>query len=438
MPPENGAVWDEYETVSLISRSLRQVELADWLFIVLNDNVRNTEQVKTLVRNPMPLYGRPQVLVANCSRPAEVADKIFAPVLEHLSQNLHRIDKRYVQFLVNDLENVRSSLIDLEQPVRKFLGGGGIMDDGDLRLFRTLFTKFFNKLKMDLQKLVGELRINESGENRDRFNKAVQELCNHAEQHPHVPSVEDLTSAFFDRGGWPAAVQDQLHILRAHLTQHLCKLDNALQEMLSEALQKVLSRILSEDILNSLLSEVSDPTESQLERLRSFQELFNKDEHQHLYEAFVYLTNFHFSYHSHFHYRVREEMGPLDPMLDPNIVIDIATAGGATSDGAENVANGLLSHYKEAVFGVRKKLQGDMAVDPSKAIFALIEEFRDRAVWTSDIDNEWESFLSIHRGKIWPIQFGKREKFRQLLARWQRTINEAIGCATKVRTDFDI
>ncbi|OQW92379.1 MAG: hypothetical protein BWK78_01860 [Thiotrichaceae bacterium IS1] len=440
MPPKNAAVWnDEYEAVSLISRSLKQVELADWLFIVLNETLENKDQIKTLIRsNTMPLHSRPQILVADCSKAKEVTDKVFSPVLQHLAQHLSRIDKRYVQFLVNDLESVRSSLIDLEQPVRRFLSSGGIIDDGDLRLFRTLFTRFFNKLKTDLQKLVGELRVTESGENRQKFDTAVIELCDQAEQSPPVLSVEELTDRFYDKGGWPAAVQDQLHILRAHLTQHLCRLDNALQEMLSETLQKVLSRILSEEILNSLLSELANSGQSQLDRLRKFQELFNQHEHQHLYEAFTYLTNFHFSYHSHFHYRVREEMGPLDPMLDPNIIIEIATAGGATSEGAENVANGLLSHYKEAVFGVRKKLQGDMVVDPSRAIFALIEEFRDRAVWTQDIDNEWESFLSIHRGQIWPVQFGKREKFRQLLGRWQKTINDAIGCATKIRADFDI
>lgn len=69
MPPEYGAVWDEYEAVGLISRSLRQVELADWLFIVLNENLRNKEQIKALVRNPLPLYSRPQILVADCSKP---------------------------------------------------------------------------------------------------------------------------------------------------------------------------------------------------------------------------------------------------------------------------------------------------------------------------------------------------------------------------------
>lgn len=360
------------------------------------------------------------------------------PVLEHLAQHLNRIDKRYVQFLANDLESVRSSLVDLEQPVRRFLSTGGVIDDGDLGLFMTLFTRFFNKLKMDLQKLVGELRVTESTENRQKFNVAVETLCNQAEQSPPVLSVAELTNRFFEKGAWPGAVQDQLHILRAHLTQHLCKLDDALQEMLNEALQKVLSRILPDDILNSLLSETAISGQSQLDQLRKFQQLFNEHEHRHLHEAFAYLTNFHFSYHSHFHYRVREEMGPLDPMLDPNIIIDVAAAGGATSDGAENVANGLLSHYKEAVYGVRKKLQGDMVVDPSRAIFALIEEFRDRAVWAQDIENEWRGFLSVHRGQIWPVQFGKREKFRQLLGRWQRSINDAIGCATKIRADFDI
>ncbi|OQW93923.1 MAG: hypothetical protein BWK79_08590 [Beggiatoa sp. IS2] len=437
-PPDSGAVWNEHEAVSLISRSLKQVELADWLFIVLNEDSRNKEQVKTLIRGPMSLYSRPPVLVADCSKAVEVKDKIFVPVLDHLAQNLTRIDKRYVQFLVNDLENVRSSLIDLEQPVRRFLSAGGIIDDGDLGLFMNLFARFINKLKTDLQKLVGELRVTESSENRQRFNTAVEELCTQAEQSPPVLSTEELTDRFYDKGAWPGAVQDQLHILRAHLTQHLCKLDDALQQMLSEALQKVLTRILPDEILNSLLSETTRSEQSQLARLREFQELFNKHEHPHLYEAFVYLTNFHFSYHSHFHYRVREEMGPLDPMLDPNIIMEIATAGGATSEGAENVSNGLISHYKEAVYGVRKKLQGDMVVDPSRAIFALIEEFRDRAVWTQDIENEWRSFLSIHRGQIWPVQFGKREKFRQLLGRWQKTINDAIGCATKIRADFDI
>ncbi|OQW91925.1 MAG: hypothetical protein BWK78_03210 [Thiotrichaceae bacterium IS1] len=439
MPPENGAVWgDEYEAVSLISRSLKQVELLDWLFIVLNDNVRNREQIKALMRNPMPLVSRPQMLIADCSKAVEVKDKVFSPVLEHLAGNLNRIDKRYIQFLVNDLENIRSSLIDLEQPVRKFLSSGSVIDDGDLGLFMNLFAKFMNKLKMDLQKLVGELRVTENSTSRDRFNKVVEELCTQAEQSPPVLSVEELTDRFYAKGGWPGAVQDQLHILRAHLTQHLCKLDDALQEMLSEALQKVLSRVLADDVLDSLLSQTTKIKQNQQARLREFQELFDKNEHQRLYEAFAYLMNFHFSYHSHFHYRVREEMGPLDPILDPNIIMDIATAGGATSEGAENVANGLTSHYKEAVYGVRKKLQGDMLVDPSRAIFALIEEFRDRAVWTQDIENEWRSFLSIHRGQIWPVQFGKREKFRQLLGRWQRAINDAIGSATKIRADFDI
>ncbi|MCI5189442.1 MAG: hypothetical protein D3905_06525, partial [Candidatus Electrothrix sp. AS4_5] len=436
MPDEHGAVWNEFEAVSLISRSLKQVELADWLFIVLNRNARNGEQISTLERNPLSLYSRPTTLVADCSNAIEAKNKVFVPVLKHLAQHLTRIDKRYVQFLVNDLESVRSSLIDLEQPGRQFLTTGGIIDDGDLGLFMQLFSKFMTKLKTDLQKLVSELRVTENTQNKQIFESAVEELCKQTEKSPPVLSIEELVDQFYTEGAWPAVVQNQLHHLRTHLTEHLFKLDDAFQKMLNDTLQKVLGRILPDDILSSLLSETDCLEQSQLERLCKFQALLKQHEHPHLFDAFAYLTNFHFSYHSHFHYRVRKEMGPLDPMLSPNIIIDIATVGGPSSEGAENISQGLVSQYKQAVYGVRKKLQGDMVVDPSLAIFALIEEFRDRAVWKQDIESEWRSFLSVYRGQIWPVEFGKREKFRQLLGRWQKTINDAISCATKIRADY--
>ncbi len=52
--------------------------------------------------------------------------------------------------------------------------------------------------------------------------------------------------------------------------------------------------------------------------------------------------------------------------------------GMSVSEKAEEIARGLSDFYKRTVFRVSRRLTEEMQTDPTDAMFALVEEIKDR------------------------------------------------------------
>lgn len=438
-PDVLGTDWEQtdYNVFDLVDNAVREIELANRLFIVLNEknDGSNKKQVQLLKEQPPETYSKPRILIADCSDAEEVERKVFSVVLKHIEKNLESTDQQYVRLLVNKMENVLKVLTKIFSPSL----GSLVTSNADLtreRKYRLLSEKFIRDLTKGLEKLV--LDVQQELNISDEFREKVEEICESARQTAPIPDKEELAEQYLEHSGWKGVVGEELNYLRAYLTEFLAtQLDDYLQSKVDETLRQVLERIFPK-ALQKMLPQNIDSSEDPRTLILEFQALLDKGEHPNIYNTFNYIGKFNFSYHSHFHYRVREEMGLLNTYTS-NSVDDIVPDD-ATRDNfmekAEEIARGLDSHYQQTIYQLRKKFSEKMQADPANAILALVEEIKDRLVRSRGIKEEWKSFIDPIREQLWVDELSHFNKEIVLRQQWRLALDDALKCAKQIQAEF--
>ncbi|HIE00272.1 MAG TPA: hypothetical protein EYP59_08295 [Thiotrichaceae bacterium] len=438
-PDVLGTDWEQadYNVFDLVDNAVREVELANRLFIVLNEknDGSNKKQVQLLKNQPPETYSKPRILTANCSDAGEVENKVFSVVLKHIEKNLESTDRQYVKALADKVDQIVKILTQLFTPTLDSFNTGNA-DLSRERRYRTLSEKFLKDLTRGLEKLVLEVQneLNMSEE----FKQKVEEICESARQSAPIPSTEELGEQYLEYSGWKGVVGEELNYLRAYLTEFLAtQLDEYLQTKINEALQQVLERVFPKALQNMLSQEVGTQAEPRI-LIKAFQSLLDQSEHANIYKTFNYIRQFNFSYHSHFHYRVREEMGLLNTYSSESV--DDIVPNDATRDNfmekAEEIARGLDSHYQQTIYQLRKKFSEKMQTDPANALLALVEEIKDRLVRAKGIKDEWKSFLDPIREQLWAEELRQLNKEIYLRKQWRNALDDALRCAKLVQEEF--
>lgn len=438
-PDVLGTDWEQadYSVFDLVDNAVKEIDLAHRLFIVLNEknDGSNKKQVELLKNQPPETYSKPRILTANCSDAEEVEQKVFSVVLQHIEKNLESTDQQYVKALADKMANILKLLTQIFTPTLSAFNTSNA-DLSRERRYRTLSEKFIRDLTKGLEKLVLEVQheLNISEE----FKQKVEEICELARQSAPIPYPEELAEQYLEHSGWKGVVGEELNYLRAHLTEFLAtQLDEYLQTKIDETLQQVLERILPKSLQKMLPQQMEGNIEPRT-LILEFQALLDKAEHPNIYKTFDYIHKFNFSYHSHFHYRVREEMGLLstynsEPIDD--IVPNDATRENFT-EKAEEIARGLDSHYQQTIYQLRKKFSEKMQADPANAILALVEEIKDRLVRAKGIKDEWKSFLDPIREQLWEEELSRFNKEIALRKQWRSALDDALRCAKQIQAEF--
>jgi len=444
LPSAQGTQYDadDYKVIDLINDSIKEIDLTDWLFIILNElsDGSNKAQVQLLLDNPPMTYSKPTILKANCNDTAEVEQHIFSPMLKHIEQKLETIDKQYVKALATQFDRIANELRGILHPAHQSLATElpGLGMDME---FSKLFRQFMGDLKVGLEDLVLTIRqeIQLLGA---EFEQKVIEVCAVAKKNPPISEPMELARQYKVFGGWNRAVEEQLNHLRAYLTEHLAThLDTYLQAKIDEKLTAFVSQIFPNTFREVLLQDNQEGNNSRL-MLKVLLEQLSQTKQPILYTSFEYILKFSFAYHSHFHYRVREEMRGLETYTDASvreIVPNDATQENIL-EKAEEIAAGLLERYQKTVYYVNKRLSGkEMQTDPGRAIFSLVEEIKDRLIRTREIEEEeWRPFLSEMRGKLWTEAFGHFEREIALKRQWQQAMEGILRNVEYVQTGFSV
>ena len=247
LPSEMGTLWDkaDYDVFDCIKVAVPEIELQDWLFVLLNENERgnNVKQVELLKKTP-PDVGSPlTILSANCRSTEDVDRRVFKLVLDRLATTLPHTDKHYLDSLAQQVLILAGDLEISIKPVKELFDSG---PGGEEIRFLNRCGKFLTEVKQSLETLVDNTRPTaksgrtvidivlrrSSKEKNNDFRTAIKKACEAVKQNPPISPVEELKSQFFDKGGWPAVVQQELHHLRSYLTLELGKkLDSLLDQI---------------------------------------------------------------------------------------------------------------------------------------------------------------------------------------------------------------
>ncbi|EDN68653.1 conserved hypothetical protein [Beggiatoa sp. PS] len=182
-PDALGTDWEQadYSVFDLVDNAVKEIELAQRLFIVLNEknDGSNKKQIQLLKNQPPETYSKPPILIANCSDAQDVEQKIFSVVLKHIEENLESTDQQYLKVLAEKITTLVKILSQVFTPALNALA----TTNADLsreRKYRRLSEKFLRELTTGLEKLVLEVQheLNISEE----FKQKVEDICEAARQ----------------------------------------------------------------------------------------------------------------------------------------------------------------------------------------------------------------------------------------------------------------
>jgi hypothetical protein len=77
--------------------------------------------------------------------------------------------------------------------------------------------------------------------------------------------------------------------------------------------------------------------------------------------------------------------------------------------------------YQESLYGCESALR-DLLAEPNRAVFAIVEEFRDRVLRSRLIQDEWRAIYEDIRAEIWAGQLAALAENAVHLRTW----NEAV------------
>jgi len=137
--------------------------------------------------------------------------------------------------------------------------------------------------------------------------------------------------------------------------------------------------------------------------------------------ALQILIDFDLSYRGFIQHRIRPS---LDKVYGDTPMIPFPLDG--TLPEEKSVRDMLESTYKTALSGCESALQ-DLLAEPNRAIFAIVEEFRDRVLRSRDIKDEWRAIYEDIRAEIWTGQFAALAENAVHLRTWNEAVKHLTG-----------
>jgi hypothetical protein len=438
-PSSIRAIWDKEDIMvfNIIKKAMPELDLADWLFVVLNEDYTNAKQVNLLRQNPPEIGSTPRLMTVNCGNRDAVQKDLFHEVLRHLEHNLEQTDRRLIKTLSEQSVQVTK---DLTSKTEKMLDKLQKNNEGnaDFEKFIGLFVNYRKELRSKLENLTEQYRKKTKEKKNDEILNAVNDAVEYAKANLPLPTAKTLELDVADKGGRRSVAEEQLHNMRSYLTSCFATIiDKKLFEITQEPRRNILKELFLSPIDKLFSEDIRNHNNPDL-ILRKFEELLDANDQPTLLNATKLLKEFIFSYQSHIHYRVREKMNSLDPLTpEGEVTINSIIPANQTNLTGEAFQAGLRHFFEMAANSVRDSLinnDSNIAVDPTRACFSIVEEVKDQLARAEGIEKEWRTLLYPRRSEIWPDEFNRFAKDSEKRKQWQTAIEATESIVTSLNS----
>jgi hypothetical protein len=419
--PEGDAIHEyDVDLYGIAKSALPEIPMERRSFLILNhrrsqdqDNLARCEAFRDQVADsPIRVI---RTTIADCSSPDEV-DGAFGPVVDYLLANIRELDRLLLEERTRHVAEIRQEARLLARDAAKLAAlaqPAGVW----FTLFQSLFGTAYKALSVGLEELVAACR-EERDKSERHLEKAVETALQRAKEDTGIPQAPEIRASFALYGGRLTAYNVLLDETRSHLSRHFLGLDTALRETVERMWDKV-AGVLRDA---GQLAPLSD--EEGVDFLRTLAERVppgvRRDGDSEVQYALRILIGFDLSYRGFIQHRIRPS---LDNVYGDTPMIPFPQDG--TLPDENSVRDMLESTYKTALAGCALALK-DLLAEPNRAIFAIVEEFRDRVLRSRDIKDEWRAIYEDIRAEIWAGQFAALAENAVHLRTW----NEAVGCLT--------
>ena len=249
----------------------------------------------------------------------------------------------------------------------------------------------------------------------DAFHDAMSE----AQALTETLSVQDFERRKARSGNKGTAYNEMLQETRARLGARFAELDGPLRAYLDEGKQRVVDVLREDGLLGAVLGSTDTTALKELLELLD-DELLSLPERSSLRGALSTLTAVQLMYRGFLQHRIRQCFVILDPDSARYPASSFAPDGNIRDVPPQRFVDAVEQTAIEALIGeagVQTLLQR-LQVEPAWAVYALVEEFTERALHGEGAEDEWQALYRRFQDRIWRSEFdeaaAQSEKVRSL------------------------
>lgn len=419
MPKSSGDYWADVDVrlYDTASTALVDLPLNQWSFMILNqtgadskngDNSKNCQDLAGDIAKKH--INVSEWAIANCANPEE-ANKVLDRVLEYLAANITTLDQQYASSCQERLSQLQSAVKAELDKAQNALSQ--VAQSEDESLFDDLFDDFWQDITNGLVTLLTELREQRDSQDND-FKEQVDVVFQICRENTGIPTINQIEKRNKTVHGYARAYSEYLDEIRTNLSKQFLGIDIGLKRSI-EHVKSLVTEVLVEQ---GHLGELAEARGSEFIRIIAEQlpEKLNS-----LKLGFQILSEFALSYRGLIQHRIRQHLD----CLTPNLAVRLPQ-----NPSAQDVLITLEELHSEAIYKCEIALQ-DLLSEPSKAAFAIVEEFVDRVLRAEGVKRDWRKFLREFRAQVWPDDFqllGENTRVRQEwlnLVEYAVTINQS-------------
>jgi hypothetical protein len=285
------------------------------------------------------------------------------------------------------------------------------------------FLDLFNTAHRNLATALANL-VRALGEERDLQDDLLHDALEHiyadAAADPGHPSVKEIASRAASEDGLSIAYGQYLNEARARLSRRFLDCEAALHDR-TEVMQRQVAQILRGPGELASLSD-KDGNGFLLDVAARIPRVLDSGQSEVRY-ALELLAGFELTYRGMLQHRVRACLDGL--RADQPAFPYPAPAKDGTANPLvptpETVKEMLEVCYEESLSACREGLR-HVLTDPSAAIFAIVEEFKDRVISAAGTEDEWRIFYQDVRTEVWPGKFAALAEESRYLREWSDAV----------------
>ena len=358
------------------------------------------------------------------------AEDFLMPFLTKFSLNLEKIDNLYIDSARKDAEAAYAEYELLSEQMKKIISAqvtGGTAANHVHRWSEEVYNEACGKLKK-LVEAFAECRNNPCEEIHNKLSSITADMITSSTFLPPVEVLETYNGVKNPRD----RLRDTLNAARNEITKQFIAVDVDLGEVIDAAKDQIATCLLDTGKLDMLMPELLEQNVRPFRRLEMIaQEKLDANLYPQLRSAIEDMANYELSIRGSLLYSVRsvlEEFSERNYNLGTNINFNVKT-----SQLAQQLHSGLWG-YLGRMQGKLNAVIKDYDATPSKAIYALCDEFYDRVAYSQDVKLEWHDLYNDYQTLIWMDKLMAQASQTAALNTWKGYVEALDRC--KGKTNF--
>jgi hypothetical protein len=417
----------DYDLYTIAQEALPEIPMHLRSFLIINhdgtpgrENLANARRYKGKVE--VSSIRVVESRIVDCSDPGEVATA-FDAITDYLLAHVDELDGHLLAASVQATAEINGKLEALLRQA-SLLAVEALPHNVVFREFQRLFKRAYQQLTGSVERMVKKKEDDRNSPDNG-FAAEVATVLKQARGDDAIPSIEEIVSRIDLKGANQIAFGELLTELRPRLSRHFLKLDRALKSQVAAMQEEVAGLLIDKGELRPLSDKEGCEFLVELaERVQPAAEDGDEEDGENeIRFALMMLAGFELAYRGLIQHRIRPCLDGMHPD-HATIPVDAGDWDKLTPQAIRDI---LEETYTDAVRKCELALQGILA-EPNSALFAIVEEFKDRVLRAEATRDMWEAFYWDVKGDVWAGPLGALVERSGQFRAWNQRISELRAC----------